>query len=79
MSVDPNEVTNLNREQLFQALLGLGYPVTRFMLKVAVQRREIKPTRLGNANYYSLNDGLRWIASRRQDGHYHAPETVAAH
>lgn len=78
MSVDPNEVTNLNREQLFQKLREMGYPVTRYLLKTAVERREIVPTRLGVANYFSVNDGLRWIESRRQPGVYRAPETVAS-
>lgn len=75
---DPNEVVNLNREQLFLKLRELGYPVTRFMLRQAVERRQLKPYRLGGGNYYSVNDGLRWIASRRQDGHYRAPESVPA-
>lgn len=76
--VDPNEVTNLNQEQLFQTLLELGYPVTRYVVRMAILRREINPTRIGNGNYYSVNDGLRWIASRRQEGHYRLPDGAYA-
>lgn len=75
---DPNEVANLNREQLFEKLREFGYPVTRYMIKQAIIHREIEPTRLGVGNYFSVNDGLRWIASRRQPGIYHAPESAAA-
>jgi hypothetical protein len=76
MSVDPDEVTNLNRKQLCEKLIELGYPVTQYLIKTAVERRELVPTRLGVANYFSVNDGLRWIASRRQSGIYRAPESV---
>ncbi len=78
MSVDPNEVANLNQEQLFEELLNLGFPVTRFMIKQAVLRRELVPVRLGLGNYFSVNDGLRWIESRRQPGIYRAPESAAS-
>lgn len=76
--VDPYEVTNLNQEQLFQKLLEIGYPVTRYVVRMAILRREINPTRIGNGNYYSVNDGLRWIASRRQEGHYRLPDGTYA-
>lgn len=75
---DPNEVTDLNREQLFLRLREFGYPVTRYMIKQAIIHREIEPTRLGVGNYFSVNDGLRWIASRRQTGIYRAPERAGS-
>jgi hypothetical protein len=76
--VDPNEVANLNQEALYQKLIDLGYPVTRYLIKQAVLRRELKPVRLGNGNFHSVNDGLRWIESRRQEGAYRLPEGTYA-
>jgi hypothetical protein len=40
--------------------------VTRRSVKMAVQRREIIPTRLGNGNWFSRRDGDDWIKSRKQ-------------
>lgn len=77
MSVDPNEVTNLTEYGLFRKLRELGYPVTEYMIRIAVRRREIQPVRLGNGNYFSVNDGLRWIESRRQTGSYRVPTNAA--
>jgi len=48
-------------------------PVTRRAIKIAVVRREIKPTRIGLKNLFSKRDGWDWLASRKQDGIYHAP------
>jgi hypothetical protein len=76
--VDPNDVANLNQEAAFQKLIEWGYPVTRRMIKYAVMRRELIPVRLGNGNYLSANDLLKWIESRRQPGIYRVPETKAA-
>jgi hypothetical protein len=75
--VDPHDVANLNQEQLYKRLREFGYPVTRYLIKQAVLRRELKPVRLGVGNYFSVNDGLRWIESRRQPGIYRAPESIA--
>ena len=74
----PAEVANLNQEDAFQKLREWGYPVTRRMIKYAVMRRELKPTRFGNGNYFSVNDLRNWIESRRQAGIYRAPESHAA-
>lgn len=74
--IDPLEVPNLNEEQLFEKLLDLGFPVTRRAIKYAVLRRELIPVRIGRGNYFSVKDGLRWVESRRQPGHYRAPESA---
>lgn len=55
-----------------------GIPVTRRAVKHAVLRREIEPTRLGNSNLYSRQDGWDWIKSRKQAGAYRVPKTAAA-
>lgn len=47
--------------------------VTRSAIRWAVRRREIVPTRLGHGNFFSKNDGLRWLESRRLAGRYAAP------
>ncbi len=39
--------------------------VTRNVIKWAVLRREIIPTRIGKANMFSKRDGLEWLASRK--------------
>lgn len=76
--IDPLEVPNLTETQLFERLSALGFPVTRRSIKYAVLRRELIPVRIGRGNYFSVNDGLRWIESRRQPGHYRAPESRVA-
>lgn len=42
-----------------------GLPVTRRQLRQAVLDRELIPTKLSNRNYYSIQQGLDWVASRR--------------
>jgi hypothetical protein len=79
MDPNPNDVANLNQEAAFQKLRQWGYPITRRTIKYAFDRRELKPVRLGNGNYVSINDLLAWIEFRRQDGGpYRLPETAAA-
>jgi len=77
VSLHPDDVANLNQEDTFQKLREWGYPVTRRMIKYAVMRRELVPVRLGNGNYFSINDLHRWIESRRQAGVYRLPEGAA--
>jgi hypothetical protein len=43
----------------------------------AVFRREIHPTRLGNANWFSTRDVVEWLKSRKQPGHYRARPVVS--
>ena len=74
--VDPNTIPNKNQEDSFQLLRRLGIPVTRNMIKHAVLRRELRPVRLGNGNFFSTNDLLAWIESRRQDGVYSVAESA---
>ena len=57
--------------------LDIGMPigaVSERMAHVAVFRREIHPTRIGNANYFSRRDVEEWLRSRKQSGHaaFHA-------
>jgi hypothetical protein len=57
-----------NEQELFEYLRyqrGLVC-VTRWAIKQAVQRREIVPTRIGNKNWFSKQDGDDWIKSRKQ-------------
>ncbi|MEZ0051938.1 hypothetical protein ABIA30_002950 [Mycobacterium sp. MAA66] len=66
---------NLTEQELWEYLFYdedlVG--VTRRCVKWAVLRREIVPTRIGNRNYFTKNDGLQWITARRQPGVYVAP------
>lgn len=79
VAVDPFDVTNLNQDAAFKFLAEQGYPVTRRMIKYAFDRREVHPVRLGNGNYVSRRDMLKWIESRRQaEVHYRLPESAAA-
>jgi hypothetical protein len=57
----------MTERQLFEYLRDdEDLPVTRRSIKYAVIRREIVPTRLGSRNYFSKQDGLDWIASRKR-------------
>lgn len=57
---------NLTEAELYEYLHDSErLPVTRRGIKYAVMRREILPTRIGNANYFSKRDGLEWIKSRK--------------
>jgi hypothetical protein len=76
--MDPNDVANLNQEAAFEKLREWGYPITRRTIKYAFDRRELKPVRLGNGNYVSINDLVAWIESRRQSGAYQLPNAAAA-
>lgn len=76
--MDPNDVANLNQEAAFEKLRDWGYPITRRTIKYAFDRRELKPVRLGNGNYVSINDLVAWLESRRQSGAYRLPNAAAA-
>lgn len=76
--VHPLDVVNLNQNAAFKYLEGLGYPVTRWMIKCAFDSKEVRPARLGTGNYVSRRDMLNWVESRRQDGPYRASKSVAA-
>lgn len=65
--VDDIELPIFNEQQLFEYLhhdLGVG-GVTRRSVKHAVIRREIVPTRIGNSNYFSKRDGLKWLEAQK--------------
>nr|WP_313774275.1 hypothetical protein [Mycobacterium sp.] len=76
--MDDNEKPTMTEQELWEWLhYDEGIPVTRRAIKYAVQDREIKPTRIGNGNFYSRQDGWEWLKSRKQSGVYRAPETRA--
>lgn len=66
--MDDRELPIYNEQQLFEFLrYDLGVTgVSRRSVKHAVIHREIVPTRLGNNNYFSKQDGLDWLKSRKQ-------------
>ncbi len=76
--LDQIDKRNLLVDQLADYLRDVeGLPVTRRQLRQAVLDREIIPTKLSNRNYFSIRDGLNWVASRR--GMYRGePKPVAA-
>ena len=56
----------MTEQGLFEYLrYDMELPVTRRMIKYAVMRWEVVPTRLGNGNYFSKRDGLESIRSRK--------------
>jgi hypothetical protein len=60
-------------EGIVQGSRDLGMPdgaVTVRMAHVAVMRREIQPTRIGHANWFSLRDIQEWLRSRKLAGSY---------
>ncbi len=78
VTVDPLDVIDLNQDAAFNFLAGLGFPVTRRMIKYAFDRKEVKPARFGNGNYVSRRDMLAWVESRRQSGPYRPTPKVTA-
>jgi hypothetical protein len=78
--VDEDQKPTMSEQELFEWLCydeGIE-GVTRRSMKWAVLRREIVPTRIGNKNWFSKQDGWDWIKSRKQPGNYRAPEAKAA-
>lgn len=69
---------NLTTDELADYLRDVeGIPVTRRQIRQAVLDREIVPSKFGNRNYFSIQDGLDWVAS--QKGRYRGePRRVAA-
>lgn len=77
--MDEDQKPTMTEQELWEWLhYDEGIPVTRRAIKMAVINREILPTRLGNANFFSKRDGLVWLQSRKQTGRYSASKTVAA-
>ena len=65
--MDDIELPIFNEQELFEYLrfdLNLK-GVTRRSVKHAVIRREIVPTRIGNNNYFSKQDGLDWLKAQK--------------
>ena len=77
--MDGDQKPTMTEQELWEWLhYDEGIPVTRRAVKHAVLRREILPTRLGNTNLYSKQDGWDFIASRKQSGVYRLSKTTAA-
>lgn len=66
--MDDNDKPVLNQADVYAWLHdGEGLPVTRSAIKWAVIRRELVPTKIGRALYFSRNDVLRWLESLREE------------
>ncbi|OKH80080.1 hypothetical protein EB73_34090 [Mycobacterium sp. SWH-M3] len=65
--MDEDDKPNMTEQELWEWLHNdEGIPVSRRTIKQAVIDREIVPTRYGNGNYFSKNDGWNFIASRKR-------------
>jgi hypothetical protein len=66
--VHPDEVPTLKGDRgILDYTHELGaVGVTQRTVHYAVVRREIIPTRLGNANWFSRRDVQEWLRSRKQ-------------
>ncbi|MCB0941472.1 MAG: hypothetical protein KDB72_14700 [Mycobacterium sp.] len=65
--MDEDKKPTMTEQELWEWLHhDEGIPVSRRTIKMAVINREIKPTRYGNGNYFSKQDGWDFIASRKQ-------------
>lgn len=65
--LDELDRPNLSEDQLYEFLRyseGIE-AVSRNVIKWAVIRREIVPTKIGKTNRFSKRDGLNWLASRK--------------
>lgn len=49
--------------------------ITERFAHTIIARREVAPTRLGNANWFCRRDIAEWLRSRKQPGPYRAPES----
>lgn len=77
--MDDDHKPTMTEQELWEWLhYEEGIPISRRALKHAVIRREILPTRLGNTNLYSKQDGWDFIASRKQTGVYRLPNSATA-
>lgn len=85
--MDEDQKPTMTEQELWEWLhYNEGIPVSRRAIKHAVINREIVPTRLGNNNYFSKQDGLDWLKSRKQPepsrfvgpNAHRAPKTAAA-
>lgn len=64
--IDQIDKANMTIDELADYLRDVeGMPVTRRQMRNAVHNGEIEPTNLSNANYFSIRDGLDWLASRK--------------
>lgn len=77
--MDESRKPTMTEQELWEWLrYNEGIPVSRRAIKHGVLRREILPTRLGNTNLFSKQDGWDFIASRKQSGVYRLPKPAAA-
>jgi hypothetical protein len=76
--VEDIDVPNKTIKTLGDSLRAMGIPVTNRQLYHAQWDEEnpLEPTRIGNANRFSVRDGLKWIEG--QKGRYRAGSRSAA-
>lgn len=76
--IDDIDVPNKTIETLGDAMRGMKIPVTNRQLYFAQWDDEntLTPTRIGNANLFSVRDGLNWLEN--QKGRYRAGSKSAA-
>jgi hypothetical protein len=64
--IDDVEKPNKTLHELWEILhYDEDLPVTLSALKKAVLADELQPTKFQNRNYYSVRDGLNWVAAQR--------------
>lgn len=64
--IDRIDKANLTIDELADYLrYEEDLPVTRRQMRNAVNDGEIEPSNFSNANYFSIRDGLEWVASRK--------------
>jgi hypothetical protein len=74
--IDDADKVNKTIEELWECLhYDEDIPVSLRQLRYAVLRGELVPTKLSNRNYYSLRDGLNWVAA--QKGKYRSQSKLA--
>lgn len=68
---DPNALQWKGEAGMYACAQSHGHKgVTQRTCRYAIMRREIVPTRFSNANWFSTNDVLKWVESRKVPGRY---------
>jgi hypothetical protein len=63
--IDEDDTPKHRLEELCEELQDKKIPVSYRQLREAVLRGELVPTKLSNRNYFSLRDGLNWVAAQK--------------
>lgn len=78
MHSEPDDhIPNKTIPELAEVLRRRGYPVSNREMHFAQwdEQNPLIPTKLGNRNYFSVEDGINWVAG--QKGRYRAGTKVA--